>query len=58
MNHSDELRTAGGLWRFLCSCGYQTQLVAKHRAELVQRIHRHRHVVGLAATYHRPKTGT
>jgi hypothetical protein len=56
MKHLDELRNEGGMvWRYLCTCGYISTPGLKRRCELVQRIHRHRHVVGLAGTYHRPR---
>ena len=52
----DELRNEGGMvWRYVCTCGYISIAALKKRVELVQRIHRHRHRVGLAGTYQRPR---
>lgn len=57
MRRYDELRLIGGMvWRYVCDCGYATRPCLKARCELVQRVHRHRHLVGLAGTYHREGT--
>lgn len=53
----DELRNVGGMvWRYVCTCGYMSTPSIKQRAELVQRIHRHRHRMGLAGLYHHRET--
>lgn len=34
-------------WRLVCySCGYRSALLARRGVELVERVHRHRHVIG------------
>lgn len=52
--------TIAGLtaYRYQCwrtGCRYRTQLLTRRRAELIQRIHRHRHAFGLAGIYHLEK---
>lgn len=51
--HEDKLVRDDWQWRYSCTCGYVSVLHTKIRLELVQRIHRHRHLVGLAGVYHR-----
>jgi hypothetical protein len=54
--HLDEVRNEGGMvWRYLCTCGYTSKPSIKRRVDLVQRIHRHRHLVGRAGTYYLEK---
>ena len=55
--HHDELRREDWNWRYVCDCGYASKIGDRKLLELVQRIHRHRHNVGLAGTYHHPQTG-
>jgi len=34
-------------WRVVCrDCGYLTMPIAQPRAEMIRRVHRHRHLVG------------
>ena len=52
----DELiREGAGRYRYICygTCNYRTRVVPRAEAELVRRVHRHRHGRGLAGLYHR-----
>lgn len=42
--------------RYHCTCGFVSIPANRPKLELLQRIHRHRHRVGLAGIYHHPPT--